>query len=193
MSFSDFFSQTWRLIKLNFKVLFILLCVFDWCFVTGCMHFSHFFYISVYRFLFISLNGLKFKKTTIALNCSPIVNIIIAICVFCCHSFQKKVEMFHEDHVSAFGENKDGYIAKTIALANCCPPFRYIDTSSNSREIICCLFRLIECHYYVHYVFEQELCRTMCTQRSCCQRRLWPQSQSSPGQDCKPECESAEW
>ncbi|XP_060743626.1 tumor necrosis factor alpha-induced protein 2 [Tachysurus vachellii] len=40
------------------------------------------------------------------------------------YSFQKKVEMFHEGHVSALEENEDGYIAKTIALANCCPPFR---------------------------------------------------------------------
>lgn len=37
--------------------------------------------------------------------------------------------MFHEGLVSAFGENEDGYVAKTIALANCCPPFRYIYTS----------------------------------------------------------------
>lgn len=42
------------------------------------------------------------------------------------HSFQRKVEMFHEGLVSVFGENEDGYVAKTIALANCCPPFRYI-------------------------------------------------------------------
>ncbi|MCJ8740040.1 hypothetical protein PDJAM_G00054380 [Pangasius djambal] len=40
------------------------------------------------------------------------------------YSFQRKVEMFHEGLVSAFGENEDGYVAKTIALANCCPPFR---------------------------------------------------------------------
>ncbi|KAG7321929.1 hypothetical protein KOW79_014787 [Hemibagrus wyckioides] len=40
------------------------------------------------------------------------------------YSFQRKVEMFHEGLVSAFGENEDGYVAKTIALVNCCPPFR---------------------------------------------------------------------
>ncbi|XP_066536313.1 tumor necrosis factor alpha-induced protein 2 [Hoplias malabaricus] len=40
------------------------------------------------------------------------------------YSFQRKVEMFHEELVSVFGEHEDGYIAKTIALANCCPPFR---------------------------------------------------------------------
>ncbi|XP_051522367.1 tumor necrosis factor alpha-induced protein 2-like [Myxocyprinus asiaticus] len=40
------------------------------------------------------------------------------------YSFQRKVEMFHEGLVSGFGENEDGYIAKTIALVNCCPPFR---------------------------------------------------------------------
>ncbi|XP_065137388.1 exocyst complex component 3-like protein 2 [Paramisgurnus dabryanus] len=39
-------------------------------------------------------------------------------------SFQRKVEMFHEGLMSGFGENEDGYIAKTIALVNCCPPFR---------------------------------------------------------------------
>ncbi|KAK1785940.1 hypothetical protein P4O66_017695, partial [Electrophorus voltai] len=40
------------------------------------------------------------------------------------YCFQRKVEMFHEGLVSEFGENEDGYVAKTIALANCCPPFR---------------------------------------------------------------------
>ncbi|XP_067307312.1 tumor necrosis factor alpha-induced protein 2 [Pseudorasbora parva] len=40
------------------------------------------------------------------------------------YSFQRKVEMFHEMLVSSFGENEDGYISKTIALVNCCPPFR---------------------------------------------------------------------
>lgn len=24
-----------------------------------------------------------------------------------------------------FGDNEDGYVSKTIALVNCCPPFRY--------------------------------------------------------------------
>uniref|UniRef100_A0A671LDZ9 Exocyst complex component 3-like 2b n=1 Tax=Sinocyclocheilus anshuiensis TaxID=1608454 RepID=A0A671LDZ9_9TELE len=40
------------------------------------------------------------------------------------YSFQRKVEMFHEMLVNSCGENEDGYIAKTIALVNCCPPFR---------------------------------------------------------------------
>ncbi|XP_056612548.1 tumor necrosis factor alpha-induced protein 2 [Triplophysa dalaica] len=40
------------------------------------------------------------------------------------YSFQRKVEMFHEGLVNGFGENEDGYIAKTIALVNCSPPFR---------------------------------------------------------------------
>ncbi|XP_072548157.1 exocyst complex component 3-like protein 2 [Salminus brasiliensis] len=40
------------------------------------------------------------------------------------YSFQRKVEMFHEGLMSQSGENEDGYVAKTIALANCCPPFR---------------------------------------------------------------------
>ncbi|XP_028276035.1 tumor necrosis factor alpha-induced protein 2-like [Parambassis ranga] len=41
------------------------------------------------------------------------------------YSFQRKVEMFHEGMQSGmFGENEDGYVSKTIALVNCCPPFR---------------------------------------------------------------------
>uniref|UniRef100_A0A8C1NCI8 Exocyst complex component 3-like 2b n=1 Tax=Cyprinus carpio TaxID=7962 RepID=A0A8C1NCI8_CYPCA len=40
------------------------------------------------------------------------------------YSFQRKVEMFHEMLVNTCGENEDCYIAKTIALVNCCPPFR---------------------------------------------------------------------
>ncbi|XP_058491016.1 tumor necrosis factor alpha-induced protein 2 [Solea solea] len=41
------------------------------------------------------------------------------------YSFQRKVEMFHEGMQSGmFGENDDGYVSKTIALVNCCPPFR---------------------------------------------------------------------
>ncbi|XP_061576043.1 tumor necrosis factor alpha-induced protein 2-like [Cololabis saira] len=40
-------------------------------------------------------------------------------------SFQRKVEMFHEGMQSGmFGDNEDGYVSKTIALVNCCPPFR---------------------------------------------------------------------
>ncbi|XP_069389889.1 tumor necrosis factor alpha-induced protein 2-like [Paralichthys olivaceus] len=41
------------------------------------------------------------------------------------YSFQRKVEMFHEGMQSGmFGDNEDGYVSKTIALVNCCPPFR---------------------------------------------------------------------
>ncbi|RXN07959.1 tumor necrosis factor alpha-induced 2-like protein [Labeo rohita] len=40
------------------------------------------------------------------------------------YSFQRKVEMFHEMLVNNCGENEDGYIAKTIALVNCCPSFK---------------------------------------------------------------------
>lgn len=41
------------------------------------------------------------------------------------YSFQRKVEMFHEGMQSGmFGENDDGYVSKTIAMVNCCPPFR---------------------------------------------------------------------
>lgn len=44
-------------------------------------------------------------------------------------SFQRKVEMFHEGMQSGmFGDNEDGYVSKTIALVNCCPPFRYQQT-----------------------------------------------------------------
>ncbi|XP_062241774.1 tumor necrosis factor alpha-induced protein 2 [Platichthys flesus] len=41
------------------------------------------------------------------------------------YSFQRKVDMFHEGMQSGmFGDNEDGYVSKTIALVNCCPPFR---------------------------------------------------------------------
>lgn len=41
------------------------------------------------------------------------------------YSFQKKVEMFHEKVQNGmFGDSEDGYVSKTIALVNCCPPFR---------------------------------------------------------------------
>ncbi|KAM4589078.1 exocyst complex component 3-like protein 2 isoform 1-T2 [Fundulus diaphanus] len=41
------------------------------------------------------------------------------------YSFQRKVEMFHEGMQSGmFGDNDDGYVSKTIAMVNCCPPFR---------------------------------------------------------------------
>lgn len=39
------------------------------------------------------------------------------------YSFQKKVEMFHESLVNRGGQTEDGYVSKTIALVNCCPPF----------------------------------------------------------------------
>ncbi|CAL8352178.1 unnamed protein product [Lota lota] len=41
------------------------------------------------------------------------------------YSFQRKVEMFHEGMSNGmFGDNEDGYVSKTIAMVNCCPPFR---------------------------------------------------------------------
>ncbi|XP_061682911.1 tumor necrosis factor alpha-induced protein 2 [Syngnathoides biaculeatus] len=41
------------------------------------------------------------------------------------YCFQRKVEMFHEGMQSGmFGEHEDGYVSKTVALVNCCPPFR---------------------------------------------------------------------
>ncbi|XP_022594238.1 tumor necrosis factor alpha-induced protein 2-like [Seriola dumerili] len=41
------------------------------------------------------------------------------------YSFQRKVEMFHEKVQNGlFGDSEDGYVSKTIALVNCCPPFR---------------------------------------------------------------------
>ncbi|XP_054884099.1 tumor necrosis factor alpha-induced protein 2 [Poeciliopsis prolifica] len=41
------------------------------------------------------------------------------------YSFQRKVEMFHEGMQSGmFGDDDDGYVSKTIAMVNCCPPFR---------------------------------------------------------------------
>ncbi|XP_005737546.1 exocyst complex component 3 [Pundamilia nyererei] len=41
------------------------------------------------------------------------------------YSFQRKVEMFHEGmQAGMFGDHQDGYVSRTIALVNCCPPFR---------------------------------------------------------------------
>lgn len=41
------------------------------------------------------------------------------------YSFQRKVELFHDGLQSGmFGDNEDGYVSKTIAQVNCCPPFR---------------------------------------------------------------------
>uniref|UniRef100_A0A3P9J5M3 Exocyst complex component 3-like 2a n=1 Tax=Oryzias latipes TaxID=8090 RepID=A0A3P9J5M3_ORYLA len=39
------------------------------------------------------------------------------------YNFQRKVEIFH-DTQAEFGDRGDGYISRTIALANCCPPLR---------------------------------------------------------------------
>ncbi|KAJ7996894.1 hypothetical protein DPEC_G00223240 [Dallia pectoralis] len=39
------------------------------------------------------------------------------------YRFQRKVEMFHETQAE-FGEQGDGYVSRTIALVNCCPPLR---------------------------------------------------------------------
>lgn len=39
------------------------------------------------------------------------------------YSFQRKVEIFH-DTQAEFGDRGDGYVSRTIALVNCCPPFR---------------------------------------------------------------------
>ncbi|XP_049598980.1 tumor necrosis factor alpha-induced protein 2 isoform X2 [Syngnathus scovelli] len=39
------------------------------------------------------------------------------------HSFQRKVQMFHETQAE-FGDRGDGYVSRTIALVNCCPPLR---------------------------------------------------------------------
>ncbi|XP_038153110.1 exocyst complex component 3-like [Cyprinodon tularosa] len=38
-------------------------------------------------------------------------------------SFRRKVEMFH-DTQAEFGDRGDGYVSRTIALVNCCPPLR---------------------------------------------------------------------
>uniref|UniRef100_A0A3B4BJG3 Uncharacterized protein n=1 Tax=Periophthalmus magnuspinnatus TaxID=409849 RepID=A0A3B4BJG3_9GOBI len=39
------------------------------------------------------------------------------------YNFQRKVEMFH-DSQAEFGDRGDGYVSRTIALVNCCPPLR---------------------------------------------------------------------
>ncbi|XP_078122648.1 exocyst complex component 3-like protein 2 [Sander vitreus] len=39
------------------------------------------------------------------------------------YNFQRKVEMFHETQAE-FGDRGDGYVSRTIALVNCCPPLR---------------------------------------------------------------------
>ncbi|KAM3868732.1 exocyst complex component 3-like protein 2 [Diretmus argenteus] len=39
------------------------------------------------------------------------------------YNFKRKVEMFHETQAE-FGDRGDGYVSRTIALVNCCPPLR---------------------------------------------------------------------
>ncbi|XP_037619121.1 exocyst complex component 3-like [Sebastes umbrosus] len=39
------------------------------------------------------------------------------------YNFQRKAEMFH-DTQAEFGDRGDGYVSRTIALVNCCPPLR---------------------------------------------------------------------
>ncbi|MEQ2169068.1 hypothetical protein GOODEAATRI_021055, partial [Goodea atripinnis] len=60
---------------------------------------------------------------------------------------QKKVEMFH-DTQAEFGDRGDGYVSRTIALVNCCPPLRYNDqitfyivllTETKNVLLTCCL------------------------------------------------------
>lgn len=41
----------------------------------------------------------------------------------CMSSFQRKVEMFHNTQAE-FGDRGEGYVSRTIALVNCCPPLR---------------------------------------------------------------------
>jgi len=42
--------------------------------------------------------------------------------------------------VNSFGENEDGYIAKTIALVNCSPPFRLAPSKSFIYTFLLLLF-----------------------------------------------------
>lgn len=42
-------------------------------------------------------------------------------------SFQRKVEKFHEGQVE-INLTADSYVSRTIALVNCCPPFRCVPT-----------------------------------------------------------------
>uniref|UniRef100_A0A7N6AAH7 Exocyst complex component 3-like 2a n=1 Tax=Anabas testudineus TaxID=64144 RepID=A0A7N6AAH7_ANATE len=39
------------------------------------------------------------------------------------YNFQRKIEIFH-DSQAEFGDRGDGYVSRTIALVNCCPPLR---------------------------------------------------------------------
>ncbi|TNN01394.1 tumor necrosis factor alpha-induced protein 2 [Takifugu flavidus] len=51
------------------------------------------------------------------------------------YSFQRKVEMFHEGlQCGMLGDNSDGYVSKTIALVNCCPPFREFVQRCSQRD-----------------------------------------------------------
>ncbi|CAB1352325.1 unnamed protein product [Coregonus sp. 'balchen'] len=49
------------------------------------------------------------------------------------YSFQRKVEMFHETQAE-FGDRGDGYISRTIALVNCCPPLRQCDPQGSEES-----------------------------------------------------------
>ena len=44
--------------------------------------------------------------------------------------------MFHETQ-REFGDRGDGYVSRTIALVNCCPPLRYIHRSA--QHVLQCL------------------------------------------------------
>ncbi|KAG7262704.1 hypothetical protein CRUP_006134 [Coryphaenoides rupestris] len=56
------------------------------------------------------------------------------------YSFQRKVELFHDSMATGMlGENHEGYVSKTIAMVNCCPPFsgfiqRCMDVDSISED-----------------------------------------------------------
>lgn len=58
--------------------------------------------------------------------CDILTKNYLCVCVF---SFQRKVEMFHETQAE-FGDRADGYVSRTIALANCIPPFRSVQELS---------------------------------------------------------------
>lgn len=49
-------------------------------------------------------------------------------------SFQRKVEMFHETQAE-FGDRGDGYVSRTIALVNCCPPLRYTNNNGSISQL----------------------------------------------------------
>jgi len=48
-------------------------------------------------------------------------------------SFQRKVEMFHDAQQSGMlGDQQDGYVSRTIAMVNCCPPLRCSSSNNNN-------------------------------------------------------------